>query len=116
MTTSARSAPASGSGFLFHNHSNTQKEITSYDLTELSICDKRPAVPGTFARIVNLDGAASLEDASKMIELTGRFIGIHRKALAVDNNGAVEYLNRTSDYDRKANAFLKSLQRLKDNA
>jgi hypothetical protein len=92
------------------------KVVVAADLREISICDQRPAVESSYARVISLDGCQTLEEESKsgMFELIGGAIALQRKAKALDNDGKIEWASRTSDYERKARVFKQTLQRLMD--
>jgi len=83
--------------------------VVKATLEEVSIV-RKPAVDTTFARIVNLDRCSSLADDYAMIHLTGRYVNLHRRAMAVD--GVVNHNHSTSDYDRAADRFETALRRL----
>jgi hypothetical protein len=88
----------------------TVKLISSATLNEISILQNDPAVKSAHARVVSVQRCGDLEDDCDLMEMTGRFISLHRKANAVD--GVVRYAHVTSDYDRAADRFARALKAL----
>jgi phage head maturation protease len=88
--------------------------VQAADIHEISILEREPAIKATYCRVVDLAKCGTLQDdyESGMFDLTGRVIGLHRKALALDNDGVIDYKHSISETDKKANAFLNALQRL----
>ena len=86
--------------------------VVKATLQEISILSKPPAVDTTFARIVDLAKCGTLADDYAMIYLTGRYVNLHRKAMAMDNGGIVKHGHSTSDYDRAADKFTRLLAEL----
>ncbi len=88
------------------------KVVTEATLNELSLISETPAVKATYARVVSADRCGTLVDDSERLELIGRYINLHRKARASDNDGIVKYAHATSPYDRAADRFEKALRDL----
>jgi hypothetical protein len=47
-----------------------------------------------------------------MFELRGRFIGLHRKITAIENNEEVKYGNVPTPYEQAARRFERKLKQL----
>jgi hypothetical protein len=88
------------------------KVIVEAKLKEISLIDGAPAVDTTYARVVSADTCGSLADDYNLILTVGRFIGIHRKAMAIENGGEIQYKHIASSYDVAADRFTKALARL----
>jgi len=88
------------------------KVVTEATLNEISIISSAPAVKATFARIVGADSCNDLADDSERLELIGRYISLHRKAKASENDGLIKYAHATSPSDRAADRFTKALAAL----
>jgi HK97 family phage prohead protease len=87
------------------------KTITEGELQEISLTNRKPAISTTFARFVSWQKCSpNLEDDYDLINLAGRVISIHRKAQA--DGGEIKYAHTPSPYDRAANSFLRTLEKL----
>jgi phage head maturation protease len=89
--------------------------IEQAKLTEVSILKTDPAVASTFARVVSVKSCGTLQEdyEAGRFALISRFISIHRKVQALDNDdGKIDYVHQSSEYDRKARNFEKVLERL----
>ena len=71
-----------------------------------------PAIDTTYARIVSDDACGSLTEDYDRILMVGRYVNLHRKVLAADNNGIVEHKHVASSYDVAANRFVRALANL----
>ena len=89
--------------------------IHEAQLSEVSILQSAPALKSTYARVVHASSCGTLRDdyESGRFALASQFISLHRKVAAMDNDdGKVDYVHRTTDYERKAKAFERALVRL----
>jgi hypothetical protein len=86
--------------------------VTKATLEEVSILKGSPAVDMTYARVVDLDKCSTLEADYPVIQLTARYVMMHRKVQARENGDVVSYKHTTSPYDRAANNFENALRRL----
>jgi hypothetical protein len=88
------------------------KVILEAKLNELSLTHNAPVIDSTYSRLVSEDKCGSLEDDYPMIMTVGRFVSLHRKAMATENDGEVKYAHSPSAYDRAADRFTWMLSRL----
>jgi hypothetical protein len=88
------------------------KVILAANLSEVSLIDKTPAVDTTYARVVSEEKCSSLEEDYPMIMAVGRFIGLHRKVMAAENNGEVKYAYSPTAYERASDRFVRALAKL----
>jgi phage head maturation protease len=89
--------------------------IQDAKLIEISILKTDPAVASTYARVVSAKSCGTLQEDHEAgrFDLFGRFISIHRKVQAMDSDdGTINYMHQTSEYERKARNFERALSRL----
>jgi phage head maturation protease len=88
--------------------------IEGAKLTEVSILKTDPAVHTTYARVVSAKSCGTLQEdyEAGRFSLVGRFISLHRKVAALDNDGKVDYVHQSSEYDRKGRGVVRALERL----
>lgn len=83
--------------------------ILEAKLSEISLLDKPPAIDTTYARVCSDDTCGTLADDFDRIITVGRFVGLHRKVKATENDGVVRYAHSPSAMDRAANKFMRLL-------
>ena len=88
------------------------KIILEAKLRELSLLNTAPVVDTSYARIVSDETCGSLADDYQRIITVGRYVNLHRKALAADNDGVIEHKHIASSYDAAANRFVRTLAAL----
>jgi hypothetical protein len=88
------------------------KVILEAKLNEVSLIDKDPAIDTTYARVVSADSCNSLEDDYARILTVGRVIALHRKIMAIENGGKVDYKHVASSYDVAANRLVRAIRAL----
>jgi HK97 family phage prohead protease len=90
------------------------KSVYAAKIYEISVLNAAPAIHSTYCRIVSAKNCGTLaEDCeSGRLDLIGKYISLHRKFKASENGGIVKYGHTTSDYDRKADNFLRILGKL----
>ncbi len=87
--------------------------ILEAKMSELSLINAAPAVDTTYARIVSEDACNDeLKSDYEMIRTVGRFVGLHRKITAADNEGEVKYAHSPSAYERAGDRFRRALAAL----
>lgn len=86
--------------------------IVEAKLNELSLLDKPPAIDTTYARIVSEDSCGTLEEDYDRIRLVGRVVSLHRKALATESGGKIQYHHSPTAYERASDRFSRALAAL----
>jgi hypothetical protein len=88
--------------------------VREADISEISILSGTPAVTGTYCHIVKHDTCSDLEAEYKsgMFALRGKFIGLHRKVTAIENDEEVKYGNVPTPYEQAARRFERKLKQL----
>jgi hypothetical protein len=88
------------------------KIILEAKLNEISLLNTAPVIDTTYARVVSDDTCGSLAEDYERIVTVGRYVNLHRKVLAADNDGIIEHKHVASSYDVAANRFVRALARL----
>jgi phage head maturation protease len=84
------------------------------EIKEVSILERTPAIKTTFARVSSLDRCGDLKTDvdSGLFDLSGKLISLHRKMLARENGGVINYKHVSSEYDRASTKFQNALLKL----